>query len=325
MPTSANVRALGEFAAARHGTFDLSQAAEHDVMPHDLRRLARDGLIVRVRSGVYRFTSAQVTWKQQLHAATLGVRAAVSHFSAAALHGLDGFCVPPKVPEILCHHGRAVRVPGALVRRSTSLPKSDVLHVEGIPCTTLARTVCDLAPRVSCDDLVRLIDDVQRRGASMTWLMQRAERLNAPGRAGPSEVLNIVRRRLGGYRVPDSYFERLLGRGLRSPLLEGIVRQHVLRDPSGLFVARFDLAVPWVRLGIEGHSRSFHLGEAAERYDEDRDIRSSQQGWEITYLGFAATRSVASVCHDIELVVVRRASDLGLVAPTAGQLGLAMP
>ncbi|MCU1390204.1 MAG: hypothetical protein JWL72_3542 [Ilumatobacteraceae bacterium] len=40
------------------------------------------------------------------------------------------------------------------------------------------------------------------------------------------------------------------------------------------------------------------------------------------YLGFAATRSPAAVCHDIELVVERRVRDLGLTHPAPQQLWL---
>jgi len=89
-------------------------------------------------------------------------------------------------------------------------------------------------------------------------------------------------------------------------------------------VARFDLALPWVRLGIEGHSRSYDLGELAEQYDEDRDIRAPQQGWESAYLGHAATRSLWAVCRDVELIVLRRAADLGINLPNAAQMRLSI-
>ncbi|MCU1398076.1 MAG: hypothetical protein JWN62_1185, partial [Acidimicrobiales bacterium] len=291
MPTSASVRALGEFAASRHGTFTLSQAAAHGISRNDLVRMERDGVVQRIQPSIWRFTASPATWRQLTYAATLSAHVVASCFSAAALHGLDGLSMPPERPEILGHHASRIRTDRAVVRRTRSLPRADVTTVDGIPCTTLARTACDLAALVDESTLVRIIDDIQRRGASMDWLMQRATRLRVTGRSGPPEVLDIVRRRVGGYRVPDSWFERLLGRCLRSPMLEGIVRQHVLQTPEGEFVARFDLAVSWARLGIEGHSRSFHLGELIERYDEDRDIRAAQQGWEIAYLGFAATKS----------------------------------
>ena len=322
MPKRTETRAVGEFAASRHGTFTLSQAAEHDISRRDVARMERNGVIVCVRRSVWRFASQPVTWRQELYAATLEVRAAASHFSAAALHGIDGLTEAPSRPEVICHHSAPVRVEGALVRRTRFLPRNDIMMIDAIPCTTLARTACDLAPLVDCDQLLRMIDHIQRAGASMAWLMQRATKLKRAGRRGPPEVLDIVRRRLNGYRVPDSWFERLLEACLDSPLLGDIERQHALRDVNGLFVARFDLAVPRARLGIEGHSRSYHVGELAERYDEDRDLRSAQQGWEIAYLGFAATRSPVAVRRDIELIVERRVSDLGLDRPAVRQLRL---
>jgi len=316
MPKSADMRALGEFAASRHGTFNLSQAAANGISPEVVARVERDGLVVKVRRGVYRFTSTEQTWRTDLYAACLGLRVCASYYSAAALRVVDGYTSAPEMPELLCHHHDPVDVPGALVRRTRWLPKKDTSIVDGIPCTTLERTILDLSGLVGHRQRVELIDIAQRRKVKMDEILDRADKLRKRGRSGITEVMDIVRRRMNGYAVPESVFERLLARCLRSPMLEGIVRQHELRTPSGLFVARFDFAVPWVRLGIEAHSRSFHLGEAVERYDEDRDIRASQQGWDITYLGFAATKAPALVCRDIEKIVERRAMDLGLEPPS---------
>ncbi|MCU1398386.1 MAG: hypothetical protein JWN62_1495 [Acidimicrobiales bacterium] len=219
----------------------------------------------------------------------------------------------------MSHHDAPVRLPNVTSHRTRSLSRADVIVIDHIPCTNLARTACDLAPSLTRDNLVRMIDDIQRRGSSMQWLMHRATRLSSSGRAGPNDVLDIVRRRLHGYRVPDSWFERVLRTCLESERLSDMTRQYVLQDAHGEFVARFDLAVPWARLGIEGHSRSYHLGELAERYDEDRDLRAAKEGWEIMYLGFAATRAPAAVRRDIEAVVERRASDFDLALPNRQQ------
>jgi very-short-patch-repair endonuclease len=226
------------------------------------------------------------------------------------------------MPEILMHHADWTRIKGILVRRTRFLSTHDVTVVDGIVCTNLARTACDIAPDITNPQLVRVVDDIQRRGFSMGWLMYRADKLKRTGRQGPPLVLDIVRRRLGGYRVPESVFERMLAECLKSPLLSGIVRQHRLVDASGDFIARFDFAVPWARLGIEAHSRSYHLGELVERYDEDRDMRATKQGWETVYLGFAATRSPTPVRHDIEQIVQRRVHDLRLTNLNGTQLEL---
>jgi len=190
--------------------FTSSQAACNAVSRNDLVRLQRDGSVIRIRRGVYR----------------LAARA-----------------------DIACHHHAAVDLPDVTSHRTSWLPKSDVTEIDGIPCTTLIRTIIDLAGIVDDATLIRIVDDAQRRRIDMSCLLQQATMMLATGRSGPSNVIDIVRRRLDGYSVPESWFERLLSMGLRSPALKGIVRQHELRTPTGLFVARFDLAVPAVRLG----------------------------------------------------------------------------
>jgi len=322
MPNRTEIRAVGEFAASRHGAFNLSQAAEHNVTRQDIAWMKRVGMIDAVYQHVWRFIGHPNTDRQQLYAATLAAHSAGSHFSAAALQCVDGFEAFPAQPEILVHHADWTEIKGIVVRRTRFLSTHDVTVVDGIVCTNLARTACDIAPDLTHPQLVRVIDDIQRRGMSMRWVMYRAEKLNRMGRPGPPLVLDIVRRRLSGYRVPESAFERMLAECLKSPLLSGIVRQHRLADVNGDFICRFDFAIPWARLGIEAHSRSYHVGELVERYDEDRDMRATKQGWETVYLGFAATRSPQRVRHDIEAIVQRRIHDLGLLNPNGTQLQL---
>jgi len=316
MPHTVDMRALGAFAATHYSTFTNVEAAANGINANVLTRLVRDNVIERVRPGIYRFTGIDVTWKHDLYAATLGLHTVASHFSAGPLHRFDEFEIAPVKPEILCHHKTPVHNDMALVRRTTWLPKADTMVIDGIPCTTMARTIVDLAPFVDGETRVRMVDHAQRSGASLTWLIERAKKMVKHGRSGPTDVLDILRRRVGGYQVPESWFERMLAECLCSPVLEGIVRQYELRTTSGSFVARFDFAIPWVRLGVEAHSRSYHLGEVVEQYDEDRDMRATKQGWEISYLGFAATRRPAEVRRDIEEIVIRRAIDLGLTPPS---------
>ena len=94
-------------------------------------------------------------------------------------------------------------------------------------------------------------------------------------------------------------------------------REYAVRDSVGEFVARVDLAVPLVRLGIEGHSREHHITPDERAYDERRDNRAAEAGWDIRYVGFAdATRSPAQVRAYIERLVDRRARDLRIRLPT---------
>ena len=312
---------MGELAASHHGVITRTQACELGLDKNDIAALRRSGVVESISRSVLRFTAYPVTWRQTAYAMTVDGKAVACGRTAAALHRLDGCDTRPATVDLLVAHSTKATRAGVTARRSRNLTSDDTITIDGIVCTTIARTICDLAEfeTTSDDTLVRMIDDAQRRGVSMRWLLETAQRLRSRGRRGPARVLRIVERRLNGYVVPGSWFERLLRRCLRSEALKALERQYVLRDSAGSFVARFDLAVPWLRLGIEGHSRSYHVGERNERADEDRDLRAAEEGWEVVYLGFAATKSPAAICTTIERIALRRMRDLGLsLADTGG-------
>jgi hypothetical protein len=94
-------------------------------------------------------------------------------------------------------------------------------------------------------------------------------------------------------RVPDSWFEELLAACLSDADLPTIVPQYRILDQNGTFVARVDLGIPAIRLGLEAHSRRFHFGPDAEPLDEQRDMAAAACGWELLCLGWYASRRPA--------------------------------
>jgi hypothetical protein len=233
-----------------------------------------------------------------------------SHRSAGVMHGIEGLVADGV--EVLAPNGARRRIEGVVVRQSRTAAGSDCTVIDGIPVTSVARTMVDLAAVLDEPSLQRAFDDVIRRGASRRWLRETALR-SSSGRSGLSRLLALLEE-LGDDVAPESWFERLLEASLASPLLDGLVRQHEIRASDGRLVARCDLALPPLRLAFEGHSRRHHDSTWARRYDEGRDIAAAKLGWEIVYLGFAATRSPASVRRDMEEVAMRRARDLARVA-----------
>lgn len=88
-----------------------------------------------------------------------GEGAVLSHDSAAALWGL---CRWPARQEVIAPHQR--RHKGIVSHRSTTLTDPDVTAHHGIPVTTPVRTICDIAPRRTDDQLLEVVDDA-RAGA----------------------------------------------------------------------------------------------------------------------------------------------------------------
>ena len=156
------------------------------------------------------------------------------------------------------------------------------------------------------------MDDVRRRGASSTWLYSTAQRLHGPGRKGPGVLLEALDRSVDGLRVPESWFERILHEALACSDLPPLVRQHEIRGRDGHLIARVDLAIPDVKLGIEGHSRQFHFGATAEQLDEDRDLAVAGEGWQLLYLGWQAALAPTVALGKIRRVVEARRRPAGL-------------
>ncbi|HXL41746.1 MAG TPA: type IV toxin-antitoxin system AbiEi family antitoxin, partial [Actinomycetota bacterium] len=86
----------------------------------------------------------RTTWEQGVMAGCLaaGPDAVASHRSAAALHGMPG---APRWVEVMVPRPHQVRVEGVIAHRTRLLASEDVGRPKGIPATTPARTIADLA------------------------------------------------------------------------------------------------------------------------------------------------------------------------------------
>jgi hypothetical protein len=310
MPDDA-VRAVAELAASQHRAFTRHQAA---VLNFDRRRIAtakRAGWLQEPVPGVLVLVGAAPTWHRRLIVAALAVggHGVVSHRAAARLHHLDGFDHPGMaVVEVSVTRQFRVDLPDAVFHHITPLEACDVTSVDGIPCTTLDRTLADLGSVIRNRRLVgRALTDARRRGVDVLALRATAERLHRPGQSGTGTLLRLLDAIPFEGRVPQTWFEELLALCLADPSLPEIVPQYPIRDDQGAIVARADIGIPAVRLGLEAHSRQFHFGPIYEPLDEDRDIAAAKCGWELIYLGWYATRRPAEVLRMVkDLVRVRK-------------------
>ena len=284
------VGAVSSSAACRHGVVTRNLAARNGLHRNQIRRLFDQGVLLEPAPGVLVLSAVAPSWEQRVAIATAagGDHVVASHRCAARLHRLDGWLDFPDVEVSSLRRYRA-RV-DAVVHHVGVLERCDVVEIDGIRTTGLARTLADLGAVVGADQVERALDDARRRGASLRWIDQTARRLHRPGRAGPATLLRSLGQIAPDEAVRGSWFEKVVELMLDDPRIPELVRQHVVRDPAGRFVAQLDLAVPSLRHGIEAHSREFHFGRAAEARDEDRDHRLSAVGWDVTYLGFASTR-----------------------------------
>lgn len=306
MPDSA-IAAVAELAAHSHSVITRAQAADH-LSDHRIATAIRHGWLSEPYPGVLRFAGAPPTFEQRVRAATLARRSAgvASHRSAARLHRLDGFTDADIVEVSVGRRHRWQFDDGVVAHHVTPLDPCDIVVVDGIDATGLARTLADLGAVSSRDRVAQALTDVRRRGCALAWIRQTAERLDRPGPSGARTLSRLLDAIPHEGRVPESWFEELLARCLEDSRLPVFVPQHEIRDSRGSFVARVDLAIPELKLGIEADSKRHHFGPQAEALDADRDLRVAGCGWELLYLGWHATKQPAAVVDLIADIVDAR-------------------
>lgn len=309
--------AVAELAASQHGAFTRRQAADCGITRRQIQTLVGSALFDEPVRGVLRLRGSPETWHQQMMIATLVGPGFHSGFRAAAfLHGIDGFDKHPPTPEIVGGRScRAVTGIDVIQHWVDPLDPADLVIVDGISCTGLARSVVDVCGLGDADLSLRAVDDFERRRASLNWLRLTAERLHRPGQSGTGVVLRLLDRRQRGGRVPDTWFERLVERCLTFRDLPPWVRQHEVRDEHGELVGRLDLACPVLCYGVEADSRRFHFGQRAEALDERRENRFGMHGWQVTHVGWYDTESPAVVAETIGAIARQRAAMLGIALP----------
>jgi hypothetical protein len=150
------VRAL---AARQHGLVArwqlLCLGLGEDAVDHRLR----SGRLVKVERGVYALGHAELRREGNMLAMVLrfGDGAAVSHRSAAALWGIRPWSgafveITRRGP------GGTVKRRGRLIHRCIDLPDDEITTERGVPTTTIARTLLDLAAVVPAHHLRRAVE-----------------------------------------------------------------------------------------------------------------------------------------------------------------------
>lgn len=340
--THGAVSAVARIAAGRHGEFTRSEAASSGLSSHNIATAVGRGWLSEPTPGVLVIAGSPDTWRRRLAvlvAAGKG-KAAASHRAAAVLQRADGFDDPDTLCKPTVELPANVKVLGpvkppipveatvaqpywfappsgydAHVHQARELDDIDIVTIDNIRCTSVARTLVDLGAVCTDDEVWKALISARRiHDLSPAWLAATATRLDRPGPTGVPTIRRLMRRWANEGVLPESFLEDLMSCMLADGAIPAVVRQHTIRDAAGAFVARVDAAIPAARVAFEAHSRSFHFGPIKEAADEDRDLRIAAQGYEVIYLGWYATKSPATVLTQIRPIVLDR---LALFADSA--------
>jgi len=265
-------------AARQHGVVSKDQARAAGVSDRQLQRRVAAGTLEQPAPRVFVVGGAPPTWHRELMVGVLSVPGAlVSHRTAAALRNLDGYW-RDRV-EVITEHG-GWRRRDIVVHQSKDLVAADIDEVDGIPCTSLVRTLVDL-PAVSHEFRAgQALDHACRRDRSiLSQVRDRHLEVARRGRNGTVALRAMLERRSPGGPPLGSGFEAKMLHLIACSGLPDPVCQFEVRD--GGFVAFLDLAWPELRIGIECDSLAHHFGEHAHQWDRTRRRRLKALGWDV--------------------------------------------
>src|SRR3712207_5596134 len=143
-PKSQVERFVADLAARQHGVVAHWQLVELGLSPEAIQRRVRAGGLHRIHRGVYAVGHPRINGNGRWMAAALahGPLAVLSHRTAAAVHALLR-STSPSAHVTVPANGRRSRK--GIVLHQGALPDGERAMVDGLPVTTVARTLLDLA------------------------------------------------------------------------------------------------------------------------------------------------------------------------------------
>lgn len=274
-------RAIAELAGRQHGVFAVSQLIALGLSADAARRRAGAGRLHRIHHGVYALTPRQLL-KREGHwlAAVLacGPDATLSHRTAAALLELRR-TDRTKIDVTVATESHR-RHAGIDVHRSSTLTAADVTHVQSIPCTTVARTILDLAQVLTRRQLERVFDQAEIVGLLDGRALNDQLTRNKSRHGVPIVQAILAEHYIGSTPTWNDFEEAFLAlcddAGCPRPEV------NVLIDPGdGEPALRVDFVWRELRVIVETDGHATHSTRRAFETDRRRDQRLTAAGWRV--------------------------------------------
>jgi very-short-patch-repair endonuclease len=272
--------AVARLAERQHGAVSTAQlrAAGLRRTPVDTR--VRRGWLHRVHRGVYAVGHAGLSFRGRMWAAVLACGGAdlvaLSHWTAAAIWDLSP---PPARGVDVTTAGEGRSMEGVRVHRSRALaPLDDVVRqADGLPVTTVARTLVDLAGTAAPHRLERLCHRAEvLRHLDAAEVHRRLAFGRRPGARNLRRALATLAR-AEPQRTRSELEERFLalvaGAGVPRPLVNARVGGYEV-----------DFLWPDRRLVVETDGAATHLTPAAFEADRRRDAALQLAGFRVVRL-----------------------------------------
>jgi very-short-patch-repair endonuclease/predicted transcriptional regulator of viral defense system len=266
---------LARLAAAQHGVVARRQLLATGIASSMIDRRVASGHLVPLHRGVFAVGHARLHRNGYWVAAVLaaGPGAVLSHRDAAALHGLR----PPgdRARYEVTTTGRATSTPKVRVHRTTTLGADDVTTAAGIPTTTVARTLVDLAGVVQAHQLAKALNEAEWQHRVDVRAIEQALARTA-GRHGHGHA--AMRAALAS--LQDAGIQLTLSE-LEDRFLALLDAYDLPRPRTNHLVGGMSVDACWPDCGVavELDGYASHSTRQAFERDRDRTNRLQMRGW----------------------------------------------
>jgi len=266
-----------EVGGRQHGLVSTQQLTSLGVTRDALKRAVASGLLRPYRRRVIEIAGAPASEWRPLMAACLagGPFTAASHLSAGWLY-TSPFIAPGSV-DVTVYGDWCQRLDDVRCHRSVFLDEADRGVVQGIPTTSPARTVMDLAACVSAWLLPQLLDDFLRRHlCTPEEVMACVERIGGRGRAGTAFLRVLAQERVNGHHPGDNDWEVRLARSLTKAGYPVVQQFQVIVGNRVLII---DCALPDYKVGVEFKGWEPRSTRTGFDHDAEREVLLAGVGW----------------------------------------------
>jgi predicted transcriptional regulator of viral defense system len=302
-PDSLDLRIVAS-ALGQDGVIGRAELAALGATDEMIQHRVATGRLFRIHRGVYSIVPPSMLSRNGRYRAAFlacGSDALVSHRCAAALVGLRNTPNGP-VHVTVPRRGSPTHA-GLRVHSSRCLHPADREEVDGIPCTSWARTLVDLSATETDRALARMVEKALILQIYDHTAMRAAlERSN--GRAGPRQLRRILADLIDDQPYITSEFHRDL---------LFLIAQHNLSTPiENGWVCGYQVDFHWpdAKLIVEADDRTTHATPIAFERDRERDLTLELAGWHVLrisarQLKLQPDRVAAAIAAKLGLVLSR--------------------
>lgn len=311
--------AIARLAARQGSAFTRQQAYELGAGPSLVNRRLAARLWLPTEpghpNGVFVLAGAPPNsdrrhWTAHLAA---GLNSIVGFEAAGGLHRFDTFDGDSS-RVVIVRHPSHVRVRGATVHQINDVARHHRATLRGLPVTTPARTIVDLAAVLPASRLDEVLEGLVVNRTVPLWRVEKVLlEVARPGKPGVHRLSRLLDAR-DGKPIPESVLEPILFRAMDEAGVDEFEVQAPVpgwsRGPS-----RTDALTRDSMVIVEADGRTWHARERAMRRDRERDRAAARAGYQtLRFLGAELLEDPAGVAaaisdvHRTRLRQLRRAA-----------------